>query len=120
MKKKTQSTDSKVLSRIYGHDRGWVFTPARFQDLGSHTAIRLALMRHTKTGTIRRLATGVYDYPVNHPKLGVLNPTADAIAKALAGRDAARLQPAGGYAANLLGLSDQVPMKVVFLTDGAT
>ena len=120
MKKQIQSTYSKVLSRIYGHNRGWVFTPAHFQDLGSRTAIGLALMRHTKTGTIRRLATGLYDYPVKHPKLGVLNPTADAIAKALAGRDVTRLQPAGGYAANLLGLSDQVPMKVVFLTDGAT
>lgn len=120
MNKQMQSADSKVLSRIYGHDRGWVFTPSHFQDLGSRTAIGLALMRHTKTGTIRRLAIGLYDYPRQHPKLGLLNPTADAIAKALAGRDATRLQPAGGYAANLLGLSDQVPMKVVFLTDGAT
>jgi len=27
------------------------------------------------------------------------------------------LQPSGAYAANLLGLSEQVPMRVVFLTD---
>jgi hypothetical protein len=50
----------------------------------------------------------------------LLHPSADAVAQALAGRDATRLQPTGGYAANLLGLSDQVPMKVVFLTDGPT
>jgi hypothetical protein len=47
-----------------------------------------------------------------------LQPSAEVIAKALAGRDRTRLQPSGAYAANLLGLSDQVPMKVVFLTDG--
>jgi hypothetical protein len=47
-----------------------------------------------------------------------LQPSADEIAKALAGRDAARLQPTGAYAANLLGLSTQVPMKVTYLTDG--
>ena len=53
-----------------------------------------------------------------HPLLGPLLPPPDAIAKAVAGRQQARLQPAGAYAANLLGLSEQVPAKVVFLTDG--
>ena len=47
-------------------------------------------------------------------------PSAEVIAKVLAGRDRTRLQPAGAYAANLLGLSEQVPAKVVFLTDGPT
>jgi hypothetical protein len=42
------------------------------------------------------------------------------VAKALAGKAGTRLQPTGAYAANLLGLSDQVPAKVVFLTDGRT
>jgi hypothetical protein len=77
-------------------------------------------MRHTRNGTIRQLSRGLYDYPQHHPKLGVLTPSLNAVAEALAGRDASRLQPGGGYAANLLGLSEQVPMKVVFLTDGAS
>ena len=51
--------------------------------------------------------------------LGLLLPSPDTNAKAIATRDAARLQPTGAYAANLLGLSDQVPATVVFLTDGA-
>jgi hypothetical protein len=71
-----------------------------------------------KAGTIRRLARGVYDLPKRHPVLGLLSPSAEAIAKAIAGRDQARLQPAGAYAANVLGLTEQVPAKVVFLTDG--
>lgn len=120
MGKHIQSIDLSILNRIYGHGRGWVFTPNHFQDLGSRTAVGLALMRHKAGGTIRRLARGLYDYPRQHPALGLLHPSADAVAQALAGRDATRLQPAGGYAANLLGLSDQVPMKVVFLTDGPT
>lgn len=60
----------------------------------------------------------MYDYPKHHPRLGRLAPSTDAVAQALAGRDVVRLQPGGAYAANLLGLSEQVPMKVVFLTDG--
>lgn len=112
------STDSAVLNRIYGSGRGGVFTPGDFQDLGSPTAVRLALMRHTRAGIIRNLARGLYDYPKNDPQLGLLAPSIDVVARALSLRHAIRLQPSGGYAANLLGLSDQVPMKVVFLTDG--
>jgi hypothetical protein len=60
----------------------------------------------------------LYLYPETHPKLGVLSPTPDQIAQALAGKDELRIQPSGAYAANLLGLSEQVPARAVFLTDG--
>jgi len=80
--------------------------------------VGMVLTRLVRTGYIRQLARGLYDYPVKHPQMGDLAPSVDRIAKALAGRDASRLQPSGAYAANLLGLSDQVPMKIVFLTDG--
>jgi hypothetical protein len=76
------------------------------------------LHRLVKNGALRRLARGLYDYPRIDPNLGPLSPTIDAIVKALKGRDNIRLQPSGGYAANLLGLSEQVPTKIVFLTDG--
>lgn len=120
MGKHADSTDSKVIKRIYGHKRGWVFTPGSFKDLGTRRAIDLALMRHRDDGTIRQLARGLYDYPKIDKQLGNLQPSTDDIANALAGRDATRLQPSGAYAANLLGLSTQVPMKVVYLTDGRT
>ena len=113
-----QSIDSKILSRIYGRGKGCVVTPGDFLDLGSRQAVDLALHRLAKKGTLRRLARGLYDYPRIDPALGLLSPTIDAIVKALKGRDKILLQPSGGYAANLLGLSDQVPMKIVFLTDG--
>lgn len=116
--KKTYSTDKKVLAKIYGHKRGWVFTPEDFKGLGTRDAVASALKRHKQAGLIRQLARGLYDYPRIDSELGVLSAPADAIAKALAGRDAIRLQPSGAYAANLLGLSTQVPMKIVYLTDG--
>jgi hypothetical protein len=118
MAKRPQSVEKAILSRIHGHGRGWVFTPRHFVDLGPRAAISSALKRHTDASRIRQLARGLYDYPREHNQLGTLAPDTDAVAKALTGRDAVRLQPAGAYAANLLGLSEQVPMKVVFLTDG--
>lgn len=120
MKKTMQSVGNKMLSRIYGHNRGWVFTPGHFRGLGSRDAVASALKRHKQSGLIRQLARGLYDYPRKDDQLGVLLPSTDDIAKALAGRDAIRLQPSGAYAANLLGLSTQVPMKVVYLTDGSS
>ena len=116
--KSTQSIDSRLLATIHGSARGSVFVPADFLDIGSREAIGTALHRLARKGTIRRLARGVYDFPKQHPVLGPLSPSAETVARALAGRDHTRLQPAGAYAANALGLSEQVPAKAVFLTDG--
>jgi hypothetical protein len=115
-----QSVDSKLLNRVYGAGRGSVFTQGGFLDLGSRVAVDKALSRLAQKGTIRRLARGLYDYPKIHPDLGILSPDPDRVARALAGKFATRLQPSGAYAANLLGLSEQVPAKIVFLTDGSS
>ena len=117
-RKSAQSIDSRILAAIRGRGRGSVFVPADFLDLGSREAVDITLHRLARKRTIRRLARGVYDFPKQHPVLGALQPSADAVARALAGRDRTRLQPAGAYAANALGLSEQVPARVVFLTDG--
>ena len=95
-----------------------MFSPGHFLDLGDRATVGTALKSICDRGLIRRLAPGLYDYPRNHPKLGVLSPTPEQIAQALAGKDHLRIQPSGAYAANMLGLSDQVPAQAVFLTDG--
>jgi hypothetical protein len=120
VKNNTQSVDSKILSRIYGSGSGAVSTPSHFLDLGSRRAVDLTLYRLVRRKILRRLARGLYEYPRQHPELGTLSPDIRKVARALAGKDRIRLQPSGAYAANLLGLSEQVPAKVVFLTDGAS
>jgi hypothetical protein len=80
--------------------------------------VDLALHRFVERKILRRLARGLYEYPRKHPELGTLSPDIEKVARALAGKHRLRLQPAGAYATNLLGLSEQVPAKVVFLTDG--
>lgn len=112
--------DRSIVAVLRSNGRGWVFTPRDFLALGTRGAVDKALSRHAARGTIRRLARGLYHFPKTHPVLGELVPNADVIGRALAGKDAVRLQPSGAYAANLLGLSEQVPAKLVFLTDGAS
>jgi hypothetical protein len=97
---------------------GQVYTPFDFLDLGSPHSVGMTLTRMIRSGRLRRLARGLYDVPRTHRLLGELMPTADELAKALARRDGATVQPAGAMAANLLGLSEQVPARAVYLTDG--
>jgi len=78
------------------------------------------LSRLAAEGVVRRVARGLYDIPRTHTVLGPLLPSSDALAKAIADKASLRLQPSGAYAANLLGLTEQVPMKLAFLTDGAS
>ena len=120
MGKHADSIDSQVLQRIEASGPGWVFTPSDFADLGSRAAVASALKRHKAAGTIRLLGRGLYDVPRVHGVLGTLWPAVESVSQALERKDGLRLQPSGVYAANLLGLSEQVPAKVVFLTDGAT
>jgi hypothetical protein len=95
-----------------------VHTPFDFLDLGSPHSVGMALMRLVRSGALRRLARGLYDVPRQHPLLGELQPTADEIAQALSRRDGTFVQPAQAMAANLLNLSEQVPARAVYETDG--
>lgn len=103
---------------IKGHRKGWVFTPSAFGNVGTPQSVGMALTRLTRKEVIRQIARGLYEVPHIHPSLGPVPASTEAIAKALAGRHAIRLQPAGAYAANALGLSEQVPARATFLTDG--
>jgi len=116
----TNPIDTRILARIKRHGTDWVFSPADFIDLGTRHAVDKALSRMAAAGDIRRVARGLYDVPRRHPIVGTIAPSIDEVARAVAGRGGTRMQPTGAYAANLLGLSDQVPAKVVFLTDGRT
>jgi len=89
-----------------------------FSDLGSDPSIRKALSLLQKQNIIRRLAQGVYDYPKMHDLLGIIPPDLNEVAKAIAEKNGVQIQPAGAYAANLVGLSNQVPGRIVFLTEG--
>ncbi|MDR1631914.1 MAG: type IV toxin-antitoxin system AbiEi family antitoxin domain-containing protein [Dysgonamonadaceae bacterium] len=113
-----QSVHKQVLSIISRFSQGTIFFPEKFDFLGSSESVRQALSRICKEGTIIRLSKGVYLFPFIDKELGVLFPSIERIAKAIAIRDKSRLLPTGLYALNKLGLSTQVPMKVVFYTDG--
>ena len=116
----TKSLVKDIKNRILEKDRGWCFTQDHFRDLGNHGAIRQALSRLSATGFIHRLAPGLYEYPRYHEEIGELPPRIENVITAVKESQKIKCQPSGAYAANLLGLSEQVPAKIVLLTDGPT
>jgi hypothetical protein len=112
-----QGIDRKILKRIRGFGRGAVVTPRHFVDLAGRQTIGSALARLVAAGRLRRVARGLYG--LSSPAgLGPRWPSVEAVVKAVAARDRVRVQATGAYAANQLGLSPQIPMRIVFLTDG--
>lgn len=99
--------------------KGDIFFISDFTDLGTYEAVRKSLQRLTTEGKIKRIAKGIYFLPKKHERLGILYPHAEEIAKAIAKRDKARIIPTGSTALNILGLSTQIPLKAIFLTDGS-
>lgn len=95
-----------------------VFSARHFDGLGSAAAIRQALSRLVKTGKIRRIRQGLYDLPRQHPIIGQTAPDIMATVRTLMEGSHSQWQFTGAYAANALGLSDQVPAKIVIQTDG--
>ena len=115
----TLGTEILILTKFKKAKRGSLFFTEDFLRFGNSKAIAKALERLVKKGDISRVARGIYARLEKDPILGPVKPGAEAIAKAIAKRDKARIVPTGVMALNALGLSTQVPMNIVYLTDGA-
>lgn len=118
-KQKLNSIEDQIEKRIKRKQRGDLLFPEDFNDIGSSGSVRLALHRLKKKEIIKRVAHGIYVRPKVSKYVGEVMPTAEEVAKGIAKRDHIRIIPTGVYALNALGLSTQMPMKLVFLTDGA-
>lgn len=113
------SIEVKIFERIKNLPKGELLLPSDFSDLGSSEAVRISLFRLVKSGEILRVAQGIYVRPKISKLIGTLKPSAEEVADAIAKRDRIRTVPTGSYALNALGLSTQVPMNIVLLSDGS-
>lgn len=117
--KLTKNTEIQVLTKIKKARGGSLFFVEDFLRFGNYKTISKALERLVEKEEISRVARGIYARLEKDPILGPVKPGTEAIAKAIAKRDKARIVPTGALALNAFGLSTQVPMNVVYLTDGA-
>lgn len=113
------SIETKILEKVRSVPKGDLILPEDLNHLGSAEAIRVALHRLEKDNIIKRVAHGIYVRPKISKLIGALTPSVEEVAEAIAKRDRIRTVPTGSYALNALGLSTQVPMNIVLLTDGS-
>jgi hypothetical protein len=114
-----QSVEKQIEKSIKSKPKGSLVLPDDYLNFGSSDAIRKALDRLENKQVILRVAQGIYVRPKESDLIGKLIPTAEEVAEAIAKRDRIRTVPTGSYALNALGLSTQVPMNIVLLTDGS-
>jgi hypothetical protein len=109
----------QVKKRLQGIKDGMVFVPSDFFDIAEATIINKCLNRLEKTGEIRRIKRGVYakSHFSKLLKKDIL-PSIDEIAKAIARNYGWTIVPFGDTALNMLGLSTQVPVVWVYISDG--
>ena len=113
-----QSIENKVLEHLKYRQRGKIYFTNDFATLGTSESIRKSLSNLVKKDILIRLTQGIYLYPKIDKDLGVLYPSVDDVCRAIAKRDKARIEPTGVFALHSLGLSTQIPVNVVYLTDG--
>ena len=112
-------TETKVRTKFRTARRGALFFIDNFLAFGNSKAVNKVLERLVEKGEILRVATGIYTRPEKSELLGVVLPGIEEVAKAISKRDKARIVPTGNYSLHALGLSTQIPLNVVYLTDGA-
>lgn len=114
-----ESIDTLIISKIRKARGGTLFFIEDFLSFGNSKAISKALQRLVEKGELSRVARGIYARLQQDSILGTIYPSTEEIAKAIAKRDKATIVPTGSLALNALGLSTQVPLNVVYLTDGS-
>lgn len=107
-----------VADKVKEAKPGTVFFPADLLEFGAPDAIHQTFSRLAKNKTLLRLAKGIYVKPTMDPELGALRPSLENVAQQIAERDKVVIRPTGAAALNKLGLSTQIPTKVVYLTNG--
>ncbi len=110
-----------VRERIMSFEKGYVFFPSDFEEIASPEAVRQMLSRMVKHGDIMRISRGIYCVPRSNKVLGLdcIPPSAEDIAQRIAERDRVKIIPTGDQALNQLGLSTQIPVNAVYITNGA-
>lgn len=108
-----------ILLHAQSLPEGGVIAAKEFIHLGTRAAVDQALSRLTKEGKLMRVARGIYVAPVVG-RFGARSPAPEKVVEALAIQTGEIVAPHGASAANALGLTQQVPIREVYLTSGRT
>jgi len=107
----------KILGQAKSFPEGALISAKELLHLGSRAAVDQALKRLEARNELMRLVRGVYVRPVK-TRFGMRAPSAEKVIEGIAATRAETVVAHGAAAANSLGLTTQVPTKLVYLTSG--
>lgn len=113
-----ESVQQKIEKRVQRRKKGEMIFLSDYRDMGSSASVKMALSRMVSQDKLKRLAHGIYYIPQEDALFGYIYPAPEKIAEAVAKKEKVRIKPTGTYALHKLGLSTQVPTRLVYLTDG--
>lgn len=108
-----------ILLRARSLPEGGLVSPKEFLHLGSRAAVDQALSWLTKEDKLLRVAPAFYTAPVSN-RFGTRAPSPEKVVHAMAAQSGEVVMSHGASAANALGLTQQVPIREVYLTSGRT
>lgn len=114
------SVAQKVKGRIDGVAAGSIFSSIDFVDIATQNNVDVIFHRLASSGMIRKLGYGLYDKPRKSSILGDLIPDLDQVIKVYSKKLGQNFISDQVNAANMFGLSTQVPSKLTCLTNGKT
>jgi hypothetical protein len=112
-----QTVAENILSQTKTLPEGALISAKEFLHLGSRDAVDQALKRLKERKELLPLYRGVYVRPVK-TRFGTRAPAAEKVVERIATTRAETVVAHGAAAANSLGLTTQVPTKLVYLTSG--
>lgn len=113
-----ENVHKHIEHSVLRRKKGDLIFPTDYRSKGTQTAVKTSLSRLSKEGKLKRLAHGIYYVPKIDPLFGAIYPFPEEVAEAIAKKEKVRIKPAGAYALHRLGLTTQVPTKLVYITDG--
>lgn len=108
-----------VMEKINESQPHSIFFISDYADMGSAETIRKILHEATIKGVLEKAGHGIYFKPKTS-RFGNVPISLEKVAKEIALRDKCKILPTGSTAANLIGLSTQVPMNLSYITTGST
>ena len=110
-----------LSAAIIEHSRllpeGGILAPNEFLHLADRASVDQAFSRLAKGGELMRISRGLYVAPVTG-RFGKRAPATEKVISAIASKSHQVIALSGARAANLLGLTQQVSIREVFVTGG--
>ena len=112
-----ETLTKQVLEHAAGMPEGTPLVAKELLHLGNRAAVDQVLSRLVRRGSLLRAGRGIYVAPVES-RHGTRAPSTVKMVEGLANQRGETIVSHGAAAANVLGLTTQVPMRAVYLTSG--